>query len=320
MKHFAIKLGVFIGILFIILAIFSVALKVGQKHYDSYGSYKLKKLLEDKSTDPEIIVFGSSVAEGAFDPKIISTITQKSTFNAALSGRRIIDWSSVAFSFVGYTKNAKVIILDVFPNAFNETDQLYNPHEFYPYLSNRFVRQALAPVSTTYKKMTQLPFYYLTQLNSTILINSTESIKNLLLKKPSNIDADYMGYKNVNTPYEAGKLSNVIKPEISKRSISLYEELFSKANEKNIKVILVGMPVYVAGKAHYQNIDSLYQWGNHWALAHPNVEFVNFLYDSSFVTQSNFFANNTHLNASGATVISTQVAEYLNKSGYYYNK
>jgi len=222
MKQFIFKFSIFIIIFVFALSAFSIFLKVGQKNYDSTAALKLKIFLEDKSIDPEIIIFGSSVAEGAINPQIISEATGKTAFNAALSGRRIIDWGPVAFSFLDYTKNSKVIILDIFPNTFNETENLYQPHEFYPYLSNKFVKESLAPISSTYEKMANLPFYYLTQLNSKIILNSIVGNRDIILDVSSKISSNYKGFNKIETTYKEGLLSNLIQPEISPRSINLY--------------------------------------------------------------------------------------------------
>jgi len=314
MKLFIIRFGIFCILLLIGLSLFSTFLKTGQKNYDSTGCYKLKLMLDEKSLDPEIIVFGSSVAEGSIIPKVLSEKTGKTSFNAALSGRRIIDWNSVAFSFLDYTKNNKIIILDIFPNAFNETNQLYFPHEFYPYLQNKFVKRALSPISETYNKMTSLPFYYLTQLNTTIILNSIVGFRDLLFNFNSKIPDGYMGYNSITSTYEKSNLSNLIKPEISDRSIELYEDIFSAAAEKNIRVVLVGTPIFIEGRRFYQNIDSIYNWGKRWDSIYTNVDFVNFLNDKAIILNKNYFSNNTHLNDSGAMELSKKLGIVLTQT------
>ncbi len=311
MTRFIFRFGVFSGLFIFGLFVFSTFLKVGQENYDTSACYKLKIFLNDKSIDSEVIIFGSSVAEGALNPEIISNFSGKTTFNAALSGRRIIDWSCIALSFIDYTKNNKVIILDIFPNVFNETDQLYQPHEFYPYLDNRFVKNALSPISDTYDKMTRIPFYFLTQLNSKIIQNSFDGILSILLNYPSKINFDLKGYKNIKDSFEFGDSSILIKPKISPRSIALYEQLFLHAAAKDIDIVLVGMPVYFKGKEHYQNIDSVYQWGEVWNAKYRHVKFVNFVNDTTIISNTKFFANSTHLNESGASFISEKVANKL---------
>jgi len=311
MKQFIFKFSFFIVIFVLGLTVFSEFLKFGQKNYDSTSNVKLKLLLEEKTIDPGIIIFGSSVAEGAVNPKIISEITGKTVFNAALSGRRILDWNPIAFSFLNYTKNNQAIILDIFPNVFNETDNLYQPHEFYPYLSNKFVKDALAPISTSYDKMTSLPFYYLTQLNSKIILNSLEGVRGVVFSNPSKIPIGYMGFNKINSEYKEGQLTNLIQPKISTRLKSLYEQLFLQAANKNIKVILVGMPVYYKGQPYYNQLDSVYNWGTIWSNEYENVTYINLLNDNSFTHQQSYFANNTHLNNRGASKLSKKIALFL---------
>ena len=314
MKQFIFKFSLFIAIFVFGLSAFSAFLKFGQKNHDSKSEFKLKLLLEEKTIDPEIIIFGSSVAEGALNPGIISRLVGKATFNAALSGRRIIDWSPVAFSFLDYTKNNQVIILDIFPNVFNETDNLYQPHEFYPYLNNKFVKEALAPISITYDKMTSLPFYYLTQLNSKIVLNSLAGVRDVVFHNPSKIPLDYKGFNKINSEYEEGQLTNLIQPEISTRSKRLYEQLFLQAANKDIKVILVGMPVYVNGQKYYHNLDFVYHWGKVWDSEYENVSFINFINDTTIINNQDFFANNTHLNKLGSSFLSKNIGNYLTQS------
>ncbi len=316
MKSFIFRFGLFCALFVLGLTAFSTFLKVGQKHYDSNADLKLRLLLDVKTIDPEIIVFGSSVAEGGINPLIISNITEKKSYNAALSGRRIIDWNSIAFSFLDYTKNNKVIVLDIFPNVFNKTDNLYQPHEFYPYLNNKFVKEALSAISPTYYKIATLPFYYLTQLNSKIVLNSIIGIYDLLLNSQPKMSEDYKGYSNINSNYEKGNTSGLIQTEISQTSIKLYEKLILQAANKNIEVLFVGMPVYHKGKPHYNQLDSIYNWGTIWSKEYENVTYLNFLNDSSIIYQQEYFANNTHLNKNGASFISSKIGNYLNKNKY----
>lgn len=74
------------------------------------------------------------------------------------------------------------------------------------------------------------------------------------------------------------------------------------------------MPVYFKGKEHYQNIDSVYQWGEVWSAKFNNVKFVNFVNDTTIISNTKFFANNTHLNAQGAMYISKKLGVYINKN------
>ncbi len=313
MKSFIFRFGLFCALFILGLTAFSTFLKVGQKYYDSHAGLKLRLLLDEKTIDPEIIVFGSSVAEGGINPLIISNITEKKSYNASLSGRRIIDWNSIAFSFLDYTKNNKVIVLDIFPNVFNQTDNLYQPHEFYPYLNNKFVKKALSPISSTYHKITTLPFYYLTQLNSKIVLNAIAGIYDLLLNSQPKMSEDYNGYNNINSNYENGDVNLITPTEISNKSIKLYEKLILQAANKNIEVLFVGMPVFCKGQTFYNQLDSVYNWGTIWSNKYENVTYLNFLNDSSIIYQQDYFANNTHLNKKGASFISSKIGNYLNK-------
>jgi len=74
------------------------------------------------------------------------------------------------------------------------------------------------------------------------------------------------------------------------------------------------MPVYNKGKKYYNNLDTVYNQGQIWSKKYKNVEFVNFLNDTTIINNQDFFANNTHLNKLGASFLSKKVSYYLTQN------
>ncbi len=305
------RLFLFITPILVSALLLDFLFKVGQKHFDSYSGYKFREILDTGSIDCNIIVFGSSVAEGAINPQIINDITSKSCFNASLSGRRIVDWSGLAYAYIDYSKNTEYIILDLFPNVFNYSELLYQPHEFYPYLNNTYIKTSIKNINSTYEKLCSIPFYYFTQLNSVFVRNTIVGIRDILFDIEPTVKSNYLGYHNYHQEFLQSDVTNLIPPRIHENSLNLYQQLIKKAADKGIQVIIVGMPVYKDAHLLYPNLNDVYKWGDIFAAEYDNVNYLNFYKDQIVTSDKNHFANYTHLSKNGASLISKRVAAFI---------
>ncbi len=302
---------VFTGILALLLVALDFLLLEGQKNYPALANIKLKKVIEEKSLNSEIVIFGSSVAEGGIDPAILSTATSMKCVNLALSGRRIQDWQPLAYNYLEYADSTKIVIIDIFPNAFNFPHSIYHPHDYYPYLANRYVKKSLATINPEFAKMSQIPLYYLTQLNSTIVENAIKYWRLKIHKNSISHHLPNQGFKKIEEAFTQD-LSTPTPVELDKRSIKAFSNLISYCETKGTRVILLGMPVFKKGRSFYAKVDRVYKIADELAKNHENSEYLDFYSTLSLNSNKYFFHNYTHLNYRGAKIISGKLAAYLN--------
>jgi hypothetical protein len=299
----------FIVILSVILFAVDWTLKEGHRNMQSNANYKLRGILEEHSIDAQIIIFGSSVAEGGVCPEELEDVTSKAAFNAALSGRRIQDWSALAFEFLEYSKDCEMIVLPVFPNSFNKLGTIYQPHEFYPYLDNKNVREALGSINPIYTKMSLIPFYTLNHLNTRYMRDASTGWEIKMGKKYECEHCDDGWGPPEQGEFKAQQASMI--PVDTARSVTqLYERLIAEAQLKNIIVVFVGTPIYYEGMAVFENTDHIYGQCEKWA-KQKDVYFFNHVYEEDVVKSKDNFSNNTHLNRVGATIFSRKLGQDL---------
>ena len=282
----------------------------GQKNYPSVAGIKLKKVLDEKKLNSEVVIFGSSVAEGGIDPEIITNVSGLSCVNLALSGRRIQDWQPLAYSYLEYADSTKYVIIDIFPNVFNYLTNIYYPHEFYPYLSNQYVKNSLSEINEEFDKICHIPYYYLTQLNSTIVLNTITYWQSYLTEDNLSNQLPNKGFSNDANEF---KLTGFKPTEVNidNRSLQAFKSFFKYCQDKRIRVILVGMPVYTGGQKYYNDLDKVYQIAEGWGKLYDNVTYVDFYSNNMLSSQKKHFHNYTHLNVNGANLISAYLGKTL---------
>ena len=309
MKLFVKKVILFSLFAFTLLFGLDAFLKYNQENLQLSPNIKLKETFRNQSIDADIMIYGSSVAEGALNPLIFEEeLVNYSVYNSALSGRRIQDWISIYYEQNSYTKKRKIIILDIFPNSFNWIENLYHIHDFYPYLSNENVKKTLSNIDKKYEKLSTVPLYNLAFLNATYLINSYGSVKNKILNTPDIYNDEFKGHQRVDTANFSVNNDGFIPIKVSPKSIKLYEEIFTTSN---CEIIIVGMPVVTEGKTIYKKIKNVYGMPDNWAKQHNNVHYINFLDSTRFCNNKSLFANYTHLNSKGADLLSKEIALFI---------
>lgn len=309
MSVFLRKVVVISFILIVCLCLISEFLKYGYKHADDHAVRKLYSIFEE-DLEPEILILGSSIAEGAINSNILSERTQMKAYNAALSGRKINDWICVADHFLSKSTPPEIVIFDIFPTVFNEHSLLYNPQDFYPYLDKTFVKEALKSIGEPYSKIASVPFYELTAINAIYVKRSLSSWKNLILNKPKNaIHKDYIEVES--STFNPKDFSHFKKINISKESVELYESLFSKCEKNEVVVIMIAMPIFYIGKEKYENWNQVVTIAMNFEKEFPNVHFLDYSNNSSFLAESDLFANHTHLNTKGADLLSRLISHRI---------
>lgn len=296
MKLFIKKALIFLAILICILTSISQCLKVGYKYKNDRSNIKLFKILETNEIDPELLILGSSIAEGDFNSEIITKESGFKTYNAALSGRKIQDWHPLAEEILGYASNTKIVVFDVFPNVFDWYENIYLPQQFYPYLGNRNVQSALASIGPQYAKLTYVPFYELTMLNSNYVIEAV-STWSCGLKRSNYSQIEYV--RNEGSNFDPINLEHYVPISISNKSIELYYNLIRQFKSKGAEVVFVAPPMYAKGMLAYDQYDKVIEQVK-IMVSSTDSKFLDYSKDDRFVNNKYYFFNNTHLNKNGA--------------------
>jgi hypothetical protein len=266
-------------------------------------------LIMSHKIDPEIIIFGSSIAEVGFNSNLIEDNLKKSAYNLAIDGTRIVQSRFLIDEFIEYSKNCKVVVLALHFMDFSEIDAMTEPSRFLSHLSNNHLRDNIKQISPgSYYKFKYIPFYSFTQVKHTYYKNAIIGMKNILSNKDITDDS-LKGYRPCDLPFYDTKTTNKSSIQISKKNIAIIVEILNKIKNKGIKPILIILPVYINGQSQFSNYADFINTAIDVA-ANTNARLINFS-KSEFVYSKEYFYNNGHLNRFGSSTISKNICDSL---------
>lgn len=330
MKHYIYAISIAITI-FILLSFDYFVKHTAQKAVtDNEG--KINKIIQHK-LDPDIIVFGSSVAQFHVNPVLMEKQTNKDVFNLGLAGTTFIQYRGLLNEFLNYSQKCKYIIMVLLPIEFSNRNIIYKAHTFWANIDNKNIYNSLYDINPPLLfKMKYIPFYKLTVYNKSfyeIVINNLSSHKNQntdLLKgfKPQNeswgnladgqtninqdnrnntaLEKNQSDYKTINTTYI--------------HEIENYIRLFNKRGGKFIFVI---PPIYYEyTKKENRDINptavkNIINTAMQLVKINPEMNFTLDYSSDSISMQKNMFYNYTHLTSDGADMFTQKISTDLLK-------
>ncbi|MCC6684771.1 MAG: hypothetical protein IT247_06850 [Bacteroidia bacterium] len=304
------------SVIFILLLGFSLC---GIQYYvewgvrcNTYGESGKINLLMSHQIDPELMIFGSSVALVQLDDSLITAQTGMTTVNMGLSGVSFQQYRGLAKEFASYTTKCKYVVFVNTPFELITRNLLYEAFNFYAHLGNSTMYKSLAEIDPVLvNKMKYIPCYPLTVYGSHFYRLSREGHKERKGIKPHAPKPD--GFLPVNIfQFNDESLRNVqnhsLNIPVSDTMVNYFKEIISLYNAKGIKVILLSPPVE---KGMNDRISNGEQLAATWQqLAGTKNYFMNYDTDS-LGTQRELFYNFTHLNSKGAAVFSKKFASDL---------
>jgi hypothetical protein len=274
----------------------------------NHQDVKIASIIKRK-VDPEIAIFGSSVAYLHYNPKVITDITQKTSYNFGLEGTALIQYKGLLNEYLEYSKS-EVIILSGTYTEFSNREEIYEFDKYAPYLDRSNIYNALFDIDPALTwKMKYLPFYDFVYFNN--------EYRKILIGQhyvSDFVSNDYNGFESHNFGWmEKDWMSADALPpvaQISEESLKSYNEVISEATKKGKKVVLVLAPIFIEGQAQIKNLDEVrfaYQ-----SLTGENVHFLDFS-RHSISKNKNYFYNYTHLNTKGANKFSEEFSKSLKR-------
>ncbi len=300
---------IFWVVLVLLLVMIQFLLLFGASRSIAYQSAKLNYVMRHK-IDPEIMVFGSSVAFVHFDDTLISQITGKETFNFGLDGNPFLQYEGLAKEYLSYTQKCKYAVFAFVFQGTSDEIGLYEPNIYYPYLYNKNIYESLSYIEPEKMfKMRYLPGYALTVFDKDFYFNVGYGYSLLFrkIKEPTRI----RGYfPRMDTLFDGSALVNVkdsslIFP-VSNNTVSRIKNMLKAYEDKGITTILVVPPVKKGMLQKIKNLEECkkvfksMQSANHYYLDYS---------DHTLSLEQKYFYNYTHLNKDGAAIFSQVFAE-----------
>jgi len=274
--------------------------------YKRNNHHKFSKIFDQKATNIDIALFGSSVAKVHFDDLLISKETGNVTFNFGEDGVFFQQNAGLIDAYLDHAKEGSRIIIAASFSIFTHRDIETRPDLFLAYLSNPEIYEMLKTFDRAkWAKARWLPGYKLTMKEWSFY----KVVASPLLKAESVIVDS--GFEPQNKLWEETEIPAINNSEINNLLVLELVAMINKCKQKDIEVILVMPPVYRSGKFDINTLDSINLKLEEIAVK-EGANFYNYT-DSLICNKKEYFYNYMHMNSMGAQEFSMNFIEHVLK-------
>ena len=269
--------------------------------------------LYENNTPYDMLFIGSSRTHRSINPQIIDSICGVNSYNAGVESGSIADFEITLKGYLTHHPAPKSIVLTLDLHSLSKPCQIFYYPQYYPYLDNAAIDQTLIKYGCHTNIIKLFPFLMITDLDDFTKENAIQLLRGRDTLDIPEGDFDYKGYISNGDKYiEKEKLEQVIKVmSICDEAIASLEEILDICKEKNIDIIFTYAPEYNFNlQKRRTNVNEIFNYITLKACKNH----IPYLRNDSLELCKNprFFANNGHLNKSGAIVYSAILAKQLN--------
>lgn len=302
----------FSAILFALLAVIDAVIGFGAQHSTIKHVGKINKLCNG-GAQPEIAIFGSSVAEVGIDALTIQKLTGNTVYNFGIDGTQFIQYKGLIQQFVEHKDQTKVIVMAEAYFSLSNSKRITGMDRYLAQLTNPHVYQSLYNIQPELSwKCRNVPFYKYIAATHTYYLTAIQGWKNVLF--PTNqIDStlgQYKVYRDWEADHDAELRSmSPFKIIIDHKVVSEYEQLVLELEKKGYKVVIILMPIYSEIAEKITDFTPVRQ-----ALSsiskHTDAFFLDYTKDSVCLHKT-YFYNSNHLNNKGSDYFANSISDTL---------
>lgn len=304
------RIMAFFGLILLLAIVLDLMISAGLRRIktSSFGAFNQ---VMSGQVNADIIITGSSRALAHYDPRIIASATGKSVFNLGRNGSQTDMQLAYLKAYLKHNFNPKIVIhnLDLF--SFVTTEEVYDPAQYFPYLSDEEIYKPLREIDPNAWKWKYMPLYrysvddmrftWIKGLKGFIGINPPQD--HALGFNPRNVSwtEDFSLYKAQNP--------DGVSFDVEPAGIHALEELIHICHKQGIQVILVYSPEFHEMQSMERNRNDI--MGIFLQISEKyKVQFWDYS-DSALSKRQELFQNSQHLNADGAGAFSRDLAERI---------
>ena len=309
MRKFIIKILYYIVIIYSISASLEYIVDTGLKKSNDNDFGDWNRIFQGELNN-EIIILGNSRAFVQYNPIILENQLGLSCYNLGMDGTPINLQLARLNTLLQYNTSPQALILNIDILSMNKGSGIYSYGQYLPYISNKFINEAISEYKQNIKLTKQIPMLKYNGLFGLI----KHGVYNYF--KPDNTYGYEKGYLARNIQWQEG--SENLKKIVDEDGNIVYCEtsleygkvklknIIDICNNKGIKLILVHTPYYYKLYNHLPQQNKLIEYLNTVAISN-NIPFMDYSKDSLMLS-TDYFYNMTHLNSKGADIFSTKLA------------
>lgn len=303
-------------LLLLIILLFAVRelLYTGIKK-NKHGIFEKYNTIFLKENNFNVLFLGSSRTETHFNTKIFDSITGLNSFNLGVTGATPRIAFGVLKAYCSKSKYPEFLIFDCDYHFLRYgVDTIRHFPRYFPYLENEVLLNQFNAIDSRFMKFKYNPFYSLPFANIRMMAASLHGWLNIEGKYDTTY---YKGFTNV-------VFTDTLKDELN-RSFSGYihpvernylDSLILFANQKNIRLLMVTSPMYIAVCQEMLNQKALINQLNNIAKIN-HIKYVD-LSQPGFNIRKKYFTDYYHMTGEGARVFTTEFAmnfqQYFDKN------
>jgi hypothetical protein len=259
----------------------------------------------------DIIVQGSSRAWRQVNPKIIEDKIDLTVFNLGMDGYHF-PMQKLRYDIYNKNNNQPKVIIQILDHfTLKKRENLFNKHQFIPYLNDTTLSNFIQNYDGFSWSDFNIP-YFAYFGSKEISIAGVLEYLNLKEFKSTK----YKGFESTNKTWEndfdleKSKNPNGKRVKLDTKVFNELDEFVFKSKKENIKIILVYPPDYSEFQDYLLNHDSIINIYSNLALKH-NINFIDFSKDKTLCGNKDLFYNPTHLNTQGSKKFSEQLGDSI---------
>lgn len=266
---------------------------------------KYNELFIQKNINYNTLFFGSSRAEMHFQPKVFDSITGLNSYNMGISGASPKISLALLKTYCHQQQKPKYILFNIdYFSLQNDTDRLTDFPNYFPYLSNTYLRNELNKMDNRFTSFYYNPLHSLPYTQVEYLSSSLHGWLSITGKYDTLM---YKGFQT--TTSKKFDESNPPIPKysfISNKNRSYIDSLLLYTKTNHIQLVLVTSPVYGGGWKNVVNKKAL-------TTQLKNIAFINhipyFDYTDSLICKNpQLFSDYNHLNRRGASKFTESIS------------
>lgn len=263
----------------------------------------------------DIVISGSSRAVVHFDPRIIQSATGLSAYNIGKNGSQIDLQLAVLKSYLSHNTKPRLIIHSLDPYSFKTSREIYDVAQYIPYLQDQNIYEAVSSIYRDAWKWRMLPLYgYLVEDTRLTWLTGLRACFGYQPKEDH-----FLGHTPRHTAWTDDFATfkkhspRGVAFEIETAGIQAVVEIVALCRTNNVPLVFVFSPEYVEMQQMETNRAEIFsKFGE--ICAQGDVSLWDYSQNPISQRQENFY-NSQHLNATGASAFTTDLAQKLVASG-----
>ncbi len=307
MKQFLLRIFFFIVPIIVLAYPFDLGLSYLLRRASQYpGECEVWNDIYAHKAGCDIAIYGSSRAWVQFDSQIFSDSLHKSVYNFGIDGHNFWIQYLRHVEFLKYNNAPRMIILSVEGFSLQKRKDLYHLDQFLPYI---LWNQNMEQYTSSYQGFSKYDYYV-------PLLRFSGKYRTLTAALKNQSDQPYRnkGYKGMemswgselNRAKEAQKKYNI---KIDPQTVHLLDVFIRECKKNGIALVLVYAPEYIEGRNFISNRDEVVKIYKNFSTKY-RLQFYDYS-NSEICLNKNLFYNSMHLNKSGATIFSKNLAHKL---------